>query len=76
MVAERALVAGVDVDGRAHADAQRRIALAAVDRRCAPGMRCTTLTQLPVAFCGGSTANSAPVDWASDVTLPVHFTSG
>src|SRR5476649_1935940 len=25
------------------------------------GMRCTTLTQLPVAFCGGSTANSAPV---------------
>ena len=40
------------------------------------GMRCTTLTQLPVAFCGGSTANSAPVDWASDVTLPVHFMSG
>ena len=28
------------------------------------GMRCTTFTQLPVAFCGGSTANSAPVAWA------------
>ena len=40
------------------------------------GMRCTTLTQLPVAFCGGSTANSAPVDWASEVTFPVHFMSG
>ena len=25
------------------------------------GTRCTTFTQLPVAFCGGSKANSAPV---------------
>src|SRR6185436_10745950 len=25
------------------------------------GMRCTTLTQLPLAFCAGSTLNSAPV---------------
>src|SRR5204862_6054138 len=31
------------------------------DRRSFTGRRCTTLTQLPDAFCGGSTANSAPV---------------
>ena len=28
------------------------------------GMRWTTFTQVPEAFCGGSTANSAPVAWA------------
>ena len=40
------------------------------------GMRCTTFTQLPEAFCGGSTANSAPVAWAMLGTLPVHSASG
>src|SRR5262245_27860870 len=29
--------------------------------RSRTGRRCTTFTQLPEAFCGGSTANSAPV---------------
>ncbi len=33
-------------------------------------MRCTTFTQLPLAFCGGSTANSAPVDCEMLDTVP------
>ena len=40
------------------------------------GMRCTTLTQLPVAFCGGSTENSAPVAWADARDGAVPFALG
>ena len=34
------------------------------------GTRCTTLTQLPVAFCGGSSANSEPVPAPIEATVP------
>src|SRR5258705_2382183 len=33
------------------------------------GMRCTTLTQLPVAFCGGNRANTEPLAGAPAVAL-------
>ena len=39
-------------------------------------MRCTTFTQLPDAFCGGSTANSAPVACAMLTTVPCQTRSG
>ena len=47
-------------------------------RRSRTGTRCTTLTQLPLAFCGGRIANSAPVAGemlstsASQVMFRVH----
>ena len=34
------------------------------------GTRCTTLIQLPEAFCGGSSANAAPVPGARPTTRP------
>ena len=40
------------------------------------GIRCTTFTQLPVAFCGGSRANSAPVAPLMLSTVPRHDRSG
>ena len=40
------------------------------------GMRWTTFTQLPEAFWGGSTANSAPVACEMLATDPVHSESG
>src|SRR5581483_3826305 len=40
------------------------------------GTRCTTFTQLPVAFCGGSIANSAPVPGLTETTVPVNARSG
>ena len=40
------------------------------------GIRCTTFTQLPVAFCGGSTENSAPVAGAMAPTVAGHSTPG
>ena len=46
----------------------------ATERRT--GIRCTTLTQLPLAFCGGNTANSAPVDCEMLDTEPWHSDSG
>ena len=35
------------------------------------GMRCTTLTQLPVAFCAGISENSDPVAAPIDSTVPL-----
>ena len=68
-------MAGIDLDAGAHAGAQLR---GAGHRRIAmrTGMRCTTLTQLPVAFWGGSTENSAPVAWLMLATVPRQSRSG
>jgi len=33
--------------------------------------RCTTLTKLPVAFCGGRIANCAPVPGLSEPMVPL-----
>ena len=40
------------------------------------GTRCTTLTQLPLAFCGGRIANCAPVPGAIEQILPRHSRPG
>src|SRR3569623_1304286 len=40
------------------------------------GTRCTTLTQLPLAFCGGRIENCAPVPGETEVTVPVKVRSG
>ena len=40
------------------------------------GTRCTTLTQLPLAFCAGRSANSALVAGAMVLTRPRHLASG
>ena len=40
------------------------------------GTRWTTLTQLPVAFCGGRIANCAPVPGAIEQTVPFHSRPG
>ena len=40
------------------------------------GTRCTTLTQLPLAFCGGRIANCAPVPGAIEQTVPCQSRSG
>ena len=47
-----------------------------LSRRTRSGTRCTTLTQLPLAFCGGRIANCAPVPGLTDSTVPVNVTSG
>jgi hypothetical protein len=39
-------------------------------------MRCTILTQLPVAFCAGSTANSAPEAGLIEATRAFHLRPG
>ena len=39
------------------------------------GTRCTTLIQLPDAFCGGSRANAPPVPGARPSTRPWKVTS-
>ena len=38
------------------------------------GTRCTTLIQLPVAFCAGSRAEAAPVAMPRPATLPSYTT--
>ena len=38
------------------------------------GTRCTTLIQLPVAFCAGSKANAAPVPTPRPATVPSYST--
>ena len=40
------------------------------------GMRCTTLTQFPVAFCGGMRANTAPLAGLMVATRPLNVMSG
>src|ERR1700760_392834 len=40
------------------------------------GTRCTTFTQLPLAFCGGRIANCAPVPGLTDCTVPWKTRSG
>src|SRR5215471_13361452 len=45
-------------------------ALSSIARRT--GMRCTILTQLPVAFCAGRTENSAPDAGLIDATCALH----
>ena len=38
------------------------------------GTRCTTLIQLPVAFCAGSSAKAAPVPAPRPATVPWYST--
>jgi len=45
-------------------------------RRSLTGRRCTTLTQLPDAFCGGRIANSAPVAGLTLSTSASQLASG
>src|SRR5437762_3333729 len=40
------------------------------------GTRCTTLTQLPVAFCAGRSENSDPVPAPIEATTPVNVRPG
>ena len=40
------------------------------------GTRCTTFTQLPLAFCGGRIANCAPVPGLTAATTPRNLWSG
>ena len=40
------------------------------------GTRCTTLTQLPVAFSGGSRVKAAPVPAMMESTVPLNLTLG
>ena len=40
------------------------------------GTRCTTLTQLPVAFCGGRIENCAPVPGLTAITVPLEGVVG
>ena len=40
------------------------------------GMRCTTLTQLPVAFSGGSSEKAEPVPAMMESTRPLNSTPG
>ena len=63
---EAAAVTGVDLDLGAHAGAQRRRADLGLDRGRRNGIRCTTLTQLPLVFCAGSRENW---DWLAGLTL-------
>ena len=72
---ERAAAAGVDVDSHAHAGAQQRDVLPA-SKTMRTGTRCTTLTQLPLAFCGGRIANCAPVPGLTEATVPWKVRSG
>ena len=72
---QAAAAAGVDRHGHRHAGAQLRLAGGLLDAM-RTGTRCTTFTQLPVAFCGGSTANSAPVAGAMALTRAGHSSSG
>src|SRR6266566_3384029 len=44
--------------------------------RTRTGMRCTTLTQLPLAFCGGRIENSAPLAGLMLSTEPDHVRFG
>ena len=53
----------------AHAGAQRDRSWPA-SNTMRTGTRCTTLTQLPLAFCGGRIANCAPVPGLTDATVP------
>ena len=57
---EAALVTGIDAEFDAHADPQLRLAgeLTTLTRI---GMRCTTLTQLPLVFSAGSGGSSTPM---------------
>jgi hypothetical protein len=45
-------------------------------RRMRTGTRCTTFTQFPEAFCGGRTANSAPVAGLMLSTSPTQVKCG
>ena len=40
------------------------------------GTRCTTFTQLPLAFCGGRIANCAPVPGLTEATVPRNARPG
>ena len=39
-------------------------------------MRCTTFTQLPLAFCAGSSENSEPLAGLMLSTVPCHMRPG
>ena len=58
------------------ADPQRmRGELASASSAMRTGTRCTTLIQLPVAFCAGSSAKAAPVPPARPATVPWYSTA-
>ena len=44
--------------------------------RMRTGMRCTTFTQLPLAFCAGRMENSEPLAGAMLCTVPDHTRPG
>ena len=50
--------------------------IGSLSSRTRSGTRCTTLTQLPLAFCGGRIANCAPVPGLTDSTVPENVVSG
>mgnify|MGYP003693846851 CR=1 FL=1 len=56
----------------AHAGAQSRASSSPVVNSMRTGTRCTTFTQLPLAFCGGRIANCAPVPGLTDATTAVE----
>ena len=64
-----------DVDRDAHADAELRLA-GGSSMRTRIGMRCTTLTQLPLVFCAGSSEKLEAEAGLMLSTVPVHSTTG
>ena len=60
----------------AHAGAQQSRSPRSLSKAMRTGTRCTTLTQLPLAFCGGRIANCAPVPGLTDVDGAVEGAVG
>ena len=75
-VAKRATVPGVDLDVDAHARAQDGRVGLAVESAIRTGIRCTTLTQLPLEFCAGRTENSEPLAGLMLSTVPDQHLPG
>ena len=61
----------VSIETLALMPARRPVVSSSGSKQKRSGTRCTTLTQLPLAFCGGRIANCAPVPGAIEQTLPL-----
>ena len=64
------LAAQIDLGRHRQSDPQRMGCQFGGSRRTRTGSRCTTLIQLPVAFCAGIRANAAPVPPLKPSTTP------
>src|ERR1019366_7028479 len=69
-------VVGFIRDGSADANARFAAAFRKGLNETGYVTRCTTLTQFPVAFCGGRIENCAPVPGLTATTVPLKVWSG